>query len=73
MTSTFLKRKSADFFRGKRAKVITKQRNLGGDEIQKDEIVTIIGKSSKDKISLDIKSDSEVTIYGVWCEYLELE
>ncbi len=73
MTSTFLKNKSAEFFRGKQAKVITKQRNIAGEEIHKDKIVTIICKSSRDKISLDIKSKSGIVIHGVWCEYLELQ
>jgi hypothetical protein len=72
MTSTFLKNKAKDFFDGKRAKVITLQRNIGGDEIAKDEIVTITGRSSSDKISLSVESDSGVIINSVWCEQLEL-
>jgi hypothetical protein len=72
MTSTFLKQKSKDFFQGKKAKVLVKQRNLGGDEILKDEIVEILGKSSECNISLNIQSSSGIVIYKVWCEQLEL-
>lgn len=72
MTSTFLKRKSREFFRGKKARLITKVRNLGGQEIEKDEIVTILRKSTNSDISLDIKSDSGIEIGNVWCEQLEL-
>lgn len=72
MTSTFLKNKAKDFFDGKKAKVLVLQRNIGGDEIAKDEIVTITGRSTRDKISLSVKSDSGVVINSVWCEQLEL-
>lgn len=72
MTSTFLKRKSRAFFQGKKAKVLVKQRNLGGEEIQQNEIVEIIGKTYVSDISLDIKSESGVVIHNVWCEQLEL-
>lgn len=72
MTSSFLKRKSRDFFRGKKAEVLVKQRNLGGDEINPGEIVTILQKTPGSDISLDIKSHRGITIYGVWCEQLEL-
>jgi HKD family nuclease len=72
MTSTFLKRKPRAFFQEKKARVLVKQRNIGGEEIQKDEIVTILRKSTSSEISLDIKSDSGVEIGNVWCEQLEL-
>lgn len=72
MTSTFFKKKSRSFFEGKKAKVLVKQRNLGGDEIQKDEEVEIICKNSECNISLDIKSSTGIVISRVWCEQLEL-
>lgn len=72
MTSTFLKNKSKDFFDGKKAKVLVLQRNIGGDEIAKDEIVIITGRSPRDKTSLSVKSDNGVIINSVWCEQLEL-
>lgn len=72
MTSTFLKNKSRDFFDDKRAKVLVLQRNIGGEEIAKDEIVTITGRSPRDKTSLSVKSDNGVVISSVWCEQLEL-
>jgi hypothetical protein len=72
MTSTFLKTKSRAFFEGKKAKVLVKQRNIGGDEIEKGEVVEIISKSTECNISLNIKSSTGIEIYKVWCEQLEL-
>ena len=72
MTATFLKQKSRAFFEGKKAKVLVKQRNIGGEEIAVDEEVEIIGRTRDCKISLDIKSKSGVVINRVWCEQLEL-
>lgn len=72
MTSTFLKNKSKDFFDGKKAKVLVLQRNIGGDEIAKNEVVTITGRSSRDKTSLSVISDIGIIINSVWCEQLEL-
>ncbi|MFE3849112.1 hypothetical protein ACFX5D_14155 [Flavobacterium sp. LB3P45] len=72
MTSTFLKTKSKSFFEGKKAKVLVKQRNIGGDEIEKGEVVEIMCKSSDCNISLNIKSSNGVEINKVWCEQLEL-
>ncbi|AOW09492.1 hypothetical protein [Flavobacterium gilvum] len=72
MTSTFLKNKGNSFFNGKKAKVLVKQRNLGGDEIQKNEEVEIICKNRDCNVSLDIKSSTGIIISRVWCEQLEL-
>ena len=72
MTSTFLKNKSKDFFDGKKAKVLVLQRNIGGDEIAKNEVVTITGRSSRDKTSLSVISDRGIIINSIWCEQLEL-
>jgi hypothetical protein len=72
MTSTFLKGKARGFFDGKKAKVLVKQRNIGGDEIQKGEEIEIIGRTTSCNISLDIKSKTGTVIYRVWCEQLEL-
>ena len=72
MTSTFLKGKSTSFFDGKKAKVLVKQRNIGGDEIQKGEEVEIISRTSTCNVSLDIKANDGTIIYRVWCEQLEL-
>ena len=72
MTSTFLKNKGKAFFNGKKAKVLVKQRNIGGDEINQNEIVTILKKSRDSGIGLDIESDKGIIICGVWCEQLEL-
>lgn len=72
MTSSQLNRKPRAFFNGRKAMVIAKQRNIGGEEINKDEIVTIIHRTRDSKISLDIKSSSGIVIYNVWCEQLEL-
>ncbi|MEO7977746.1 hypothetical protein [Flavobacterium sp.] len=72
MTSTFLKNKAKDFFDGKKAKVLVLQRNIGGDEIAQGEIVTLTGRSPRDKTSLSIKSDTGIIINSVWCEQLEL-
>jgi hypothetical protein len=72
MTATFLKNKRRDFFDNKKAKLITLQRNIAGEEIPKDEIVTITGRTNNSNISLNIKSDSGIEINNVWCEQLEL-
>ncbi|WP_291122741.1 hypothetical protein [Flavobacterium sp. UBA6046] len=72
MTSTLLNKNPRAFFQGRKAKVIAKQRNIDGDEINKDEIVEIISRTRDSKISLDIKSTSGIIIYNVWCEQLEL-
>ncbi|MGM8362104.1 hypothetical protein ACSV4D_09340 [Flavobacterium sp. ARAG 55.4] len=72
MTSTFLKNKGKDYFNGKKAKVLVKQRNIGGDEINQNEIVTILNKTRDSGIGLDIESDKGIIICGVWCEQLEL-
>lgn len=72
MTSSQLNRKPRAFFEGWKAKVIAKQRNIGGEEIDKGEEVIIIHRTRDSKISLDIKSSSGIVIYNVWCEQLEL-
>lgn len=72
MNSQYLKRKPKYFFDGRRAILSEKLTNIGGNVIDAGSEVTIKQRSSRDKISLDIVSDSGVNMNGVWCEYLEL-
>lgn len=72
MTSQFVKRNSREFFRDKKAIVLSEQKNLGGETIAKDEVMTIMHKNQRTITELDVKSDTGVIIYGVGCEYLEL-
>lgn len=72
MKQSFVKRNSRDFFRDKKATVSVSQKNLGGEIINKDEVVTILCKNQRCNTDLDIKSENGVIIHGVGCEYLEL-
>lgn len=72
MTSTFLKNKGRNFFDGKRARLLVKQRNIGGDEIEKGDEIEITGRNSECKNSLNIRSNTGIEINRVWCEQLEL-
>jgi hypothetical protein len=72
MTSQFVKRNSREFFRDKKAIVLSEQKNIGGEIIAKDEVVIIMHKNQRTITELDVKSDTGVIIYGVGCEDLEL-
>jgi hypothetical protein len=72
MTTQFVKRNSREFFRGKKAIVLSEQKNIGGDTIEKNEVVTIMHKNQTIITNLDVKSDTGIIIYGVGCEDLEL-
>lgn len=72
MTISFVKRNSVSFFQGKKAKVLTEQKNFGGECIPAGTIVTILDKSSEMKSGIHIKSDEGVIIYNTFCESLEL-
>lgn len=72
MNSQYLNRQSKYYFDGRRAVLSETLTTMGGNTIEAGSEVSIKQRSSRDRISLDIVSDTGVQIDGVWCEYLEL-
>lgn len=72
ITNGLAKRKNSSFFNHRIGRVIAKQRNIGNEEIQKDELIQILGRG-RNKNEFNVKSIStDVHIHNVWCEQIEL-
>lgn len=72
ITTSFAKRKNLTWFNDKKALVLVKQRNLGGEEINEGTTIVIIGRGRM-KDDFNIRDEkSKIEIHNVWCEQLEL-
>jgi hypothetical protein len=72
MTYNFLKRNSYSFFRGKKARVLREQMNMGGEVIPAGTLITVVRKQ-ENHLYLDIETeDKKIRINGVDGAELEL-
>lgn len=73
MEKAFYKKHNSKFFQGMRAIVIKRIVTKGGDAIEVDECVTILGKMSGGwQGGFCIKSDNGFEVTGVTPDYLDL-